>query len=86
EIDGAADPAAQALEAARRLQPDEILIAVPWSDMDLIEALTDALVVTPAAIRLAPESGLRRYRGLSDDANEPGFLLVRAPLSTSEVL
>lgn len=86
EIDDAADPAAQALDAARRLQPDEILIAVPWSEMDLIEALTDTLVVTPAAIRLAPERGLRRYRGLSDDAQEPGFLLVRAPLGTSEVL
>ncbi|WP_204272634.1 hypothetical protein, partial [Enterobacter hormaechei] len=53
EIDGAADPATLALDAARRLQPDDILIAVPWSDMELIEALTDALVVTPAAIRLA---------------------------------
>ncbi|MBN8945417.1 MAG: exopolysaccharide biosynthesis polyprenyl glycosylphosphotransferase [Rhizobiales bacterium] len=85
EIDGAADPATLALDAARRLQPDDILIAVPWSDMELIEALTDALVVTPAAIRLAPERGLRRYAGLSDDNQEPGFLLVRAPLGTSEV-
>jgi Undecaprenyl-phosphate glucose phosphotransferase len=56
------DDLALASAAARMMRPDDIFLALPWSEADVIDACVDAFARTPAEIHLAPQSILERYQ------------------------
>jgi Undecaprenyl-phosphate glucose phosphotransferase len=67
---GASGPAAQGLgidaivDKARYLQPDTIVLALPWSRGDLIDSCVRAFMNLPVRVELAPERLLERYSDL----------------------
>ncbi len=77
-----------AVERARALNVEDILLLFPWSFRDAIDKLADAFLTVPASIYLGPEHALERFGGvaLSSLANAPCLRLERAPLSRSKRL
>ncbi|MCA0424559.1 MAG: undecaprenyl-phosphate glucose phosphotransferase [Proteobacteria bacterium] len=52
------------VEKARYLQPDTIMLTLPWSRADLIEQCVRAFMNLPVRVELAPERVLERYSDL----------------------
>ena len=77
-----------AVERARTLNVEDVLLLFPWSDRKAIDKLTDAFLTVPASIYLGPDSDLDRFGGiaLSRLANAPCLRLERAPLSLDKRL
>jgi Undecaprenyl-phosphate glucose phosphotransferase len=51
----------RAVEIARVTAVDDVYVAVPWSETDVIECCVEAFLNTPVAIHLAPERILDRF-------------------------
>ncbi len=86
--DNAAAARARAVDVARALRPDGIVLLLPWSDGKRIERWVDALIAVPTAIHLAPPRYLDRFRGLPLGWHSAlsDLVLVRPPLRRSEQL
>lgn len=83
-LDDRADPVGDvAAIAPADLQPDEILLSLPFQDAELIDRVADGLMVTPATIRLAPTGLSSRVFALSHEG-VGGVVLARAPLDAWE--
>src|SRR5690606_8534632 len=52
---------ATAAARCRQRQPVSVLIALPWSDQETIDACVDAFMNLPLAIHLAPERIMDRF-------------------------
>jgi Undecaprenyl-phosphate glucose phosphotransferase len=72
----------------RRLRPDSVFIAAPWSEKALIERCAEAFMSVPAAIHLAPEEIMDRFRQprISRIGGLSSLQLTRAALSPVEVM
>jgi Undecaprenyl-phosphate glucose phosphotransferase len=77
---------ALAAATVRMLRPDDIFIAVPWSQTGAIEACVDTFLRTPAEIHLGPETILERFSEAEVANFGPIFALnlTRQPLSLLE--
>ena len=77
------DDLALASAAARMIRPDDIFLAIPWADADIIEACVGAFARTPAEIHLAPESILDRYpeARIANLGALSSLSLARSPMS-----
>lgn len=77
---------AAAVEQARALRPDGLVLLTAWSDPEAMEDWVDALAAVPATIHLAPPAGLQRFGRLPLGWHSAlaDLVLVRAPLSPSE--
>ena len=90
----ARDPAAlevaasEAVERARVLNVEDVLLLLPWSYRRVIDAFVEAFLSVPASIYLGPEHDLERFGAvaLSNLANAPCLRLEQAPLSPSKRL
>ncbi len=73
----------RAVEKARSLKVDNVVLLVPWSETATIAACRDAFLEVPAATLLGPEQVLDRAldAGLCRLGPTAGVNLVRAPLS-----
>jgi Undecaprenyl-phosphate glucose phosphotransferase len=78
------DDLALAAATVRMLRPDDIFIAVPWSQTQTIEACVDTFLRTPAEIHLGPEAILDRFSEAEVAQLGPisSLNLTRRPLST----
>jgi hypothetical protein len=54
-----------AVALARRLRPNEVYVALPWSEIETIDLCVEAFLNTPVAIHLAPERLLDRFEQVS---------------------
>jgi Undecaprenyl-phosphate glucose phosphotransferase len=74
---------ALAAATVRVLRPDDIFIAVPWSQTRVIEACFDTFLRTPAEIHLGPEAILDRFSEAEVAQLGPisSLNLTRRPLS-----
>jgi Undecaprenyl-phosphate glucose phosphotransferase len=72
-----------AAATVRVLRPDDIFIAVPWSQTRIIDACVDAFLRTPAEIHLGPEAILDRFSEAEVAQLGPisSLNLTRRPLS-----
>jgi Undecaprenyl-phosphate glucose phosphotransferase len=72
----------------RRLRPDSVYIAAPWSEKALIEHCAQAFMSVPAAIHLAPEEIMDRFQKprITRIGGLSSLQLTRAALSPFEVL
>ena len=52
---------ARAVELARILQPDDVYLALPWSETATIDRCVDSFLTAPVAIHLAPEQVFDRF-------------------------
>jgi polysaccharide biosynthesis protein PslA len=98
QVDRAASPQArdqalardleQTISSARVLQPEAILLVIPWHDTDLIDRCADALLKLPAEIHLGPEHILDRFEQVQLLKIGPvsSLQLRRMPLSALELL
>ena len=84
-VDGLTDPLGEAVAEARRLMPDRIVLRFPLAEMTLVDRLTEALLVVPAAISVAPE-GSRTLALRAAMGGSFGIPLNRAPLEPAELL
>jgi Undecaprenyl-phosphate glucose phosphotransferase len=77
------DDLALAAATVRMLRPDDIFIAVPWSQTRVIEACVDTFLRTPAEIHLGPEAILDRFSEAEVAQLGPisSLNLTRRPLS-----
>lgn len=77
------DDLALAAATVRMLRPDDIFIAVPWSQTKTIEACVDTFLRTPAEIHLGPEAILDRFSEAEVAQLGPisSLNLTRRPLS-----
>jgi Undecaprenyl-phosphate glucose phosphotransferase len=77
------DDLALAAATVRMLRPDDIFIAVPWSQTGTIEACVDTFLRTPAEIHLGPEAILDRFSEAEVAQLGPiaSLNLTRRPLS-----
>jgi Undecaprenyl-phosphate glucose phosphotransferase len=77
------DDLALAAATARMLRPDDIFIAVPWSQTRAIEACVDTFLQTPAELHLGSEAVLDRFTEAEVARLGPIFSLnvTRRPLS-----
>jgi exopolysaccharide biosynthesis polyprenyl glycosylphosphotransferase len=73
---------ATAVEAARDLNVEDVLLLLPWSQRTVIDRLTTAFLAVPVSIHLGPEHDLERFGdiAISRLANAPCLRLARAPL------
>lgn len=73
---------------ARRLCPDSVFIAAPWSEKALIERCAEAFLSVPVAIHLAPEPIMDRFQRprIAHMGGLSSLQLTRAPLSPFEVM
>jgi Undecaprenyl-phosphate glucose phosphotransferase len=78
-----ADDLALAAATVRVLRPDDIFIAVPWSQTRIIETCVDTFLRTPAEIHLGPEAILDRFSEAEVSQLGPiaSLNLTRRPLS-----
>ena len=78
---------AQAIEAARALEPDAVFIIAPWSDSEMIDTCVEELLTIPAEIHLGPERILDRFEKvrISRLGQIASLQLTRQPLSPLEV-
>lgn len=72
----------------RRLQPDAVFIALPWSDQETIDACIDAFMNLPVAIHLAPERVMDRFDNphIVRVGSFTSLRLTRPMLSTAAIL
>jgi Undecaprenyl-phosphate glucose phosphotransferase len=72
----------------RRLQPDSVFIAAPWSEKPLIEQCAEAFMSVPVAIHLAPEEIMDRFQRprIAQIGGLSSLQLTRAPLSHFEIM
>jgi Undecaprenyl-phosphate glucose phosphotransferase len=77
------DDLALAAATVRVLRPDDIVIAVPWSQAKVIEACVDVFLRTPAEIHLGPAAILDRFSEAEVGPLGPisSLTLTRRPLS-----
>jgi Undecaprenyl-phosphate glucose phosphotransferase len=77
------DDLALAAATVRVLRPDDIVIAVPWSQTRIIEACVDTFLRTPAEIHLGPAAILDRFSEAAVAQLGPisSLNLTRPPLS-----
>lgn len=75
-----------AVAKARALQPDDIIIAVPWSHHQRVERCIDAFMTLPVAIHLAPERVLDRFDDVQIAKLGPlsSLQITRPPLGAPE--
>lgn len=73
------------VEKARNLQPDTIILALPWSQADLIDQCVRAFMNLPVRVELAPERVLDRFAELRLARLGPMLTLnvLRPPLGHS---
>ncbi len=66
----------------------EVLLALPWRDVDRIELIREQLRVLPAAARLLPDMRVRSLTNYSSSPRQriPAFEIQWSPLSTTERL
>ena len=78
----------QAVTGARVLQPEAIVLVMPWHDTDMINHCADALRKLPAELHLAPEHILDRFEQVQLLKIGPitSLQLRRMPLSGLELL
>jgi Undecaprenyl-phosphate glucose phosphotransferase len=78
----------QAVTGARVLQPEAIVLVMPWQDTDLIDRCADTLRKLPAELHLAPEHILDRFEEVQLLKIGPisSLQLRRMPLSPLELL
>jgi len=78
----------QAIAGARQLQPDAILLVMPWQERGMIEHCADALLKLPAEIHLGGEPVLDRFEEVQLVRVGPitSVRLRRTPLSRLELL
>jgi Undecaprenyl-phosphate glucose phosphotransferase len=78
----------QAIAAARPLQPEAILLVMPWHETGTIEHCADVLLKLPAEIHLGPEHILDRFEEVQLIKVGPiaSLQLSRMPLSRLELL
>lgn len=76
----------RAIDRARSLPVDNIVLLLPWSDMQAISAAREAFLKVPAATVLGPEHilGQAIERGTTRLGPTTGINLVRAPLGLLE--
>ena len=88
ETDGFATVVAEAVERARGLNVEDVLLLLPWSYRTVIDRLAEAFLAVPASIHLGPEHDLERFTDIAVSrlANAPCLRLERAPLSRSKRL
>jgi Undecaprenyl-phosphate glucose phosphotransferase len=81
-----ADDLALALATVRVRRPDDIIIAVPWSETTIIDACVDVFLRTPAEIHLGPEAILERFSEAEVAQLGPisSLSLTRRPLTVLE--
>jgi Undecaprenyl-phosphate glucose phosphotransferase len=81
-----ADDLALAAATVRVLRPDDIVIAIPWTQPGVVEACVDTFLRTPAEIHLGPAAILDRF--LEAEVAQLGPIsslnLTRRPLSILE--
>jgi Undecaprenyl-phosphate glucose phosphotransferase len=79
---------AQVIAGARVLQPEAILLVMPWHDTDMIDRCADALRQLPAEVHLGPEHILDRFEQVEVLKIGPvaSLQLRRMPLSRLELL
>ncbi len=77
-----------ARQRVRKLRPDSVFIAAPWSDRELIQQCADAFLSVPVAIHLAPEQIMERFQRprMVRIGGLTSLQLTRAPLSHAEVM
>jgi Undecaprenyl-phosphate glucose phosphotransferase len=77
----------QAIAGARPLQPEAILLVMPWNEADTIEHCADTLLKLPAEIHLGPEHILDRFEQMQLLKIGPiaSLQLRRMPLSGLEL-
>jgi Undecaprenyl-phosphate glucose phosphotransferase len=78
----------QVISGARVLQPEAIVLVMPWHDTDMIERCADALLKLPAEIHLGPEHILDRFEQVELLKIGPisSLQLRRMPLSRLELM
>jgi Undecaprenyl-phosphate glucose phosphotransferase len=98
QVDAAASPQArqqalaqdldETIAGARVLQPEAILLVMPWHDTDTIDRCVDTLIKLPAEIHLGPEHVLDRFEQVQLLKIGPisSLQLRRMPLSGLELL
>lgn len=86
--DGSGDDLSRAVATARALQPDDVIIALPWSANERIERTIDAFMNIPVSIHLAPERILDRFDSvtISKIGSMATLNLSRPPLSATEIV
>jgi Undecaprenyl-phosphate glucose phosphotransferase len=79
---------AEAVEGARYLEPDAVLLLLPWSDTPLINRCAEMFLALPAEIHLGPEQILHRFESAQLSRRGPmsSLQLTRLPLSRFELL
>ena len=77
-----------AVERARALNVEDVLLLFPWSHRKAIDDLADAFLTVPASIYLGPEIDFDRFGSIAFSrlANAPCLRLERAPLSLGKRL
>lgn len=77
-----------AVETARRLHPDAVLIISPWSDQAMIDLCIESFLTTPVEIHLGPERILDRFENVRISRFGPlsTVQLTRMPLSGWRIL
>lgn len=83
-----ADDLALAAASARMLRPDDIVVLLPWSQKQRIEACIDSFLRIPAAIHLGPERVLDRFERAEITRIGPvsSLLLTRSPMGSFEIV
>lgn len=75
-----------AVGLARFTRPEDVFIALPWSEKDLIERCVEAFLTVPASIHLGPERILERFTKVKRSHFSPmGLNLVGEPLSILDI-
>ena len=79
---------AEAVEGARYLEPDAVLLLLPWSDTPLINRCAEMFLALPAEIHLGPEQILHKFESAQLSRRGPmsSLQLTRLPLSRFELL
>jgi Undecaprenyl-phosphate glucose phosphotransferase len=77
-----------AVEAARGLRADEIVLAVSWNEQGLIDYTCDKLRISPLPVHLLPDATAERFLSLPSVATGPlpTLEVQRAPLGVVERL
>ncbi len=70
-------------DIARRIELDEIVVSLPWSDSNRIRRFADEISVVPAAVHLAPDASAAWAHGLTSArvGPLPTLRLSRPPLT-----
>jgi len=78
----------EAVETARYLEPEAILLLLPWSDTPMINRCAEMFLALPVEIHLGPEQILHRFdtTQLSRRGPMSSLQLTRLPLSRFEIL